>query len=65
VTDVDSAASTRTSRLIKVRAKVSIERLPILQPWLSGFAGRDDRKVYEFDARVGGGYRDPDTVESP
>lgn len=58
MTDANSAASTRTSRVIKAprealhRAFTDPEALAV---WLS--PGEMTGKVHEFDARVGGGYR--------
>jgi uncharacterized protein YndB with AHSA1/START domain len=58
MTDANSAASTRTSRIIKApredlyRAFTDPAALAV---WLS--PGEMTGKVHEFDARVGGGYR--------
>jgi uncharacterized protein YndB with AHSA1/START domain len=58
MTDTSSAASTRTSRIIKAprdalyRAFIDPAALAI---WLS--PGEMTGKVHEFDGRVGGGYR--------
>jgi uncharacterized protein YndB with AHSA1/START domain len=58
MTEVNSSASTRTSRVIKAprealyRAFTDPEALAV---WLS--PGEMTGKVHQFDARVGGGYR--------
>ncbi|MGH2558424.1 MAG: SRPBCC family protein [Thermomicrobiales bacterium] len=58
MTDANSAASTRTSRIIRA-PRVALYRAFLdpaaLAVWLS--PGEMTGKVHEFDARVGGGYR--------
>ncbi len=58
MTDANSAASTRTSRVIKA-SRAALYRaftdLAALAVWLS--PGEMTGRVHEFDARVGGGYR--------
>ncbi len=58
MTDEHAGASTRTSAIIKARPKVLYEAFidpAALIAWLpqAGMTG----EIYEFDARVGGGYR--------
>jgi uncharacterized protein YndB with AHSA1/START domain len=58
MTDANSAASTRTSRVIKVPREALYRAFTdpaALAVWLS--PGEMTGKVHEFDARVGGGYR--------
>jgi uncharacterized protein YndB with AHSA1/START domain len=58
MTDTNSVASTRTSRLIKASREALYRAFtdPIaLAAWLS--PGEMTGKVHEFDGRVGGGYR--------
>jgi uncharacterized protein YndB with AHSA1/START domain len=58
MTDANSSASTRTSRVIKAPREALYRAFtdPVaLAVWLS--PGEMTGKVYEFDGRVGGGYR--------
>src|SRR5438309_10612044 len=58
MTDANSAASTRTSRVIKAPREALYRAFTdpaALAVWLS--PGEMTGKVHEFDARVGGGYR--------
>jgi uncharacterized protein YndB with AHSA1/START domain len=58
MTDAHSAASTRTSRVIKAPPEALYRAFTdpaALAVWLS--PGEMTGKVHEFDARVGGGYR--------
>lgn len=58
MTDADSTASTRTSRVIKAPREALYRAFTdpaALAVWLS--PGEMTGKVHEFDARVGGGYR--------
>jgi uncharacterized protein YndB with AHSA1/START domain len=58
MTEANSAASTRTSRVIKAPREALYRAFTdpaALSVWLS--PGEMTGKVHEFDARVGGGYR--------
>jgi uncharacterized protein YndB with AHSA1/START domain len=58
MTDTNSAASTRTSRIIEAPREALYRAFTdpaALAVWLS--PGEMTGKVHEFDARVGGGYR--------
>jgi uncharacterized protein YndB with AHSA1/START domain len=58
MTDANSAAGTRTSRIIKAPREALYRAFTdpaALAVWLS--PGEMTGKVHEFDARVGGGYR--------
>jgi uncharacterized protein YndB with AHSA1/START domain len=59
MTDPPSDASTRTSKVIKASREALYRAFTdrgALAAWLS--PGEMSGKVHEFDARVGGGYRD-------